>query len=100
MGNILQIKASSNDSFHVTLDLNPTEVLWLKGNMDKMHLFSEDSLTTFTRLVQRGKKESTKYFLLPREFRKGIIPSDSVACTMIDSKTKSIFIYAVNKYFS
>ena len=100
MGKILQIKANSSDSFHVTLDLNSEEVQWLRGNMNKMHLFSEDNLTTTSRLVQRGKKDSTKYFLLPREFRKGITPSDSVACTVINSKTKNIFIYAVNKYFS
>ncbi len=98
MGNILNIKTMSNDKIHVTLEMNQKEVQWLKGNMEKMHLFSEENLNEITRLVQRGKRESTKYFLMPREFRKGALPSNSIPCTRIETKTKYLFIFCANKY--
>lgn len=98
MGKILNLKTISDDKVQVTLELTQNEVLWLKGNLEKMHLFSENNLDCETRLVQRGKRESTKYFLVPKDFRKGIIPSSSVLCTRIDGKTKHLFIFAVNKY--
>lgn len=98
MGKITNIKAMTNDKFQVTLEINQKEVQWLKGSMENMHLFSEENLEKTTRLVQRGKRESTKYFLMPKDFRKGTIPSNSVPCTKIETKTKHIFIFAVNKY--
>lgn len=98
MGKISSLKTVSDDKNIVTLELTSQETVWLKGNMDKMHLFSENNLECETRLVQRGKKESTKYFLMPKEFRKGILPSSSIQCNRMETKTKYIFIFAVNKY--
>lgn len=98
MGKILNLKTQSNEKINITLELNPQEVLWLKGNLDKMHLFSENNLEEISRLVQRGKRESTKYFLLPKEYRKGVNPSNIVPCTKINTKTAHLFIFAVNKY--
>lgn len=98
MGKITNIKTLSNDKFQITLEMNQKEVQWLKGNMEKMHLFSEENLDKTTRLVQRGKRESTKYFLMPKEFRKGTIPSNEVPCSKIETKTKNLFIFAVTKY--
>lgn len=98
MGNIVSLKSINNEKVEVKLEVTQKEMLWLKGNLDKMYLFSENNLDMETRLVQRGKRESTKYFLMPKEFRKNILISNSVKCTMIDSKTKQFFIFAVNKY--
>lgn len=98
MGKITNIKTMSNDKCQVTLELTQKEIQWLKGNMEKMHLFSEENLDCETRLVQRGKRESTKYFLMPKDFRKGALPSNSIPCTRIETKTKFIFIFAANKY--
>ncbi len=98
MGKISSLKTVSEDKVVVTLELSSNETVWLKGNLDKMHLFSESNLEYETRLVQRGKKESTKYFLMPKEFRKGILPSSSIQCNRIETKTKYIFVFAVNKY--
>jgi hypothetical protein len=98
MGKILTLKTQSNEKINITLELSAQEVLWLKGNLEKMHLFSENNLEESTRLVQRGKRESTKYFLLPRNFRKGVMPSNDVPCTKIETKTRHIFIFGVNKY--
>ncbi len=98
MGKISSLKTISDDKVVVTLELSSNESVWLKGNLEKMHLFSENNLEYKTRLVQRGKKESTKYFLMPKEFRKGVVPSNSIECNKIETKTKNIFIFAVNKY--
>ena len=98
MGKISSLKAISEQKVQITLELTQSEALWLKGNMDQMHLFSEKNLENDTKLIQRGKKESTKYFLLPRELRKGVIASNNVKCSRIDTKTKHIFIFSVPKY--
>lgn len=98
MGKILNLKSINDEKVQVTLELTQKEVLWLQGNLDKMHLFSENNLESETRLVQRGKRESTKYILMPKEFRKGVVPSNSVKCTKIETKTKNLFIFAIQKY--
>ncbi len=97
MGKISSLKTLSEDKNIMTLEVSSEETIWLKGNMEKMHLFSENNLEYETRLVQRGKKESTKYFLMPKEFRKGVIPSNSINCNRIETETKYLFIFAVEK---
>lgn len=98
MGKISSVKTINDEKVTMTLELTQKEALWLKGNLDKMHVFSENNLEFETRLVQRGKRESTKYFLMPKEFRKGIIPSNSVKCNKIETTTKNLFIFAVDKF--
>lgn len=98
MGKILTLKTVTDSKVVVTLELTQKEVLWLKGNLDKMHLFSEDNLEYKTRLVQRGKRESTKYLLMPKEMRRGVFPSCEVRCSKIETKTKDLFIFSIQKY--
>lgn len=98
MGKILNLRTVNDDKVHVTLELSQKEVLWLEGNMEKMHVFSENNLTHETKLVQRGKKESTRYFLIPKNLRRKVMISNSVKCTTIEGKTKQLYIFAVNKY--
>lgn len=98
MGKVTNLKTINDDKVMITLELSEKEALWLKGNLDKMHLFSEHNLDHTTRLVQRGTRDSTKYFLLPKDFRKGILLSNSIKCNRIETKTKYIFLFAVNKY--
>ena len=40
MGKISSLKTVSEDKVVVTLELSSNETVWLKGNLDKMHLFS------------------------------------------------------------
>lgn len=98
MGKVTSIKSLNDDRVELKVEITQKEILFLKGNLEKMHIFSEGNLDIETRLVQRGKRESTKYFLMPKEFRKKVTPSNSVKCTQIESKSKQIFIFAVNKY--
>lgn len=97
MGSILSMKVANQDKLHANLELTQNEALSLKGNMENIHIFSENIFENTTRLVQRGKRESTKYFLLPRDFRKGVIPRDDVKCLRIETKHKNLFVFKVNK---
>ena len=63
MGNILSLKMVNQDKVHANLELSQNEALRLKGNTDKIHIFSENIFENKTRLVQRGKRESTKQFI-------------------------------------
>lgn len=98
MGKISGIKALNDDKVIVNLELTSKELIWLQGNLSKIHIFSEKNLKHETRLIKRGKRESTKYFLLPRELRGGIIPSGVIMCNKIETKSKNIFIFSVPKY--
>lgn len=98
MGKIISTKLMNNDKIHVNLELTQDEALWLRGNIDKMHLFSENNLNFETRLIKRGKRESTKYFLMPKELRNKVLPSNKVLCNKIETKTKDIIIFSVPKY--
>ena len=98
MARIIEIKSLNENKNKVSLELSNEELSWLKGNMEKIHIFSEKNLEFKARLVKRGKRESTKYFLLPKEFRKTVMPSDNVNSTVIETKTKAIYIFEVNKY--
>lgn len=98
MGKILNLKSMKNAKVNLNLEMSQSEIRYLSGNLESMHLFSELNLEYRTRLVQRGKRESTKYFLMPKEFRKGLIPSNNIECNKIETDKKNIFIFAVNKY--
>jgi len=98
MGKILGLNTTNNDKVTIKLELTQEEALRLRGNMEKVHIFSEKTLDNTSRLVQRGKRESTKYFLVPRELRDGIGKNQEVNCSRIETKTKDIFIFEVKKF--
>jgi hypothetical protein len=98
MSRITSVKVISDQKMSVALELTPKEFLWLKGNIDKMHLFSEENLEYESKIVQRGKKESSKYFLMPKDLRKDLLPNTLAQCNRIETKTRNIFIFAVDKY--
>lgn len=97
MSKILRIKSGADEKVHVTLETTQDEFLFLRGCLEDMHLFSEQNLDCSTRLVQRGRRESTKYFLLPKEHRRDVFPTPNVLSTKIESHGKHIFIFAVDK---
>ena len=98
MSKILSVKTAPNQKAILTIEVSEKELLWLKGNIEKIHIFSENNLENIARLVQRGKREATKYFLLPREFRNGILTSNSIRCTQIEKNNKCFFIFEVKKF--
>jgi len=73
------------------------EFLQLRGHLDDVRIFTEQVADVKTNISQRGKNEATKYFLIPREFRKGFKFNNSTSCQRINLKDKVIFIYVVDK---
>jgi len=73
------------------------EFLQLKGHLNNIHLITENVAEVQTNISQRGKNEATKYFLIPRQFRKGFKFNNTTSCQKLDLKDKVIFIYVVDK---
>ena len=97
MGTILssRIKDDGKIIFETIIDYE--EAVQLKGYMDNIHIFSENVADIGTNISQRGKNEATKYFLIPKELRKGLKFTAKTTCQKIETKTKTIFIYVVDK---
>jgi len=73
------------------------EYLQLKGHLDDVYLFTDHVSEFKANISQRGKNEATKYFLIPRQLRKGLKFNNLTSCQKIDFKDKVIFIYVVDK---
>ena len=73
------------------------ESLLLKGHIKNVHIFSEDSADIRTNLSQRGKNEATKYFLVPKQLRNNLKFNEKVKCQKLETNTKIIFVYVVDK---
>jgi len=97
MGRIIGIKTLKEDKVLVEVEMSYPESLRLKGHIKNIHLFSEDSAEIKANLSQRGTNEATKYFLIPKTLRSGLKFNEKVKCQRIDSGSKIIFIYMVDK---
>ena len=100
MATIESVKTKGSDAISVHLCLSKEEYHWLEGNLERMKLFSEFNLVYETRLVQRGKRESSKYFLMPKDLRKNLVINSKVVCNKMDGKHKDYYIFAVEKFLS
>jgi hypothetical protein len=97
MAKILELKNTDNKKIIANLELSENEYKYLKGNIERIRIFSDDNLQKNSRLVQRGKKEATKYFLLPKSLRNGVKPCCNVRCDRLETKDKCLFIFEVTK---
>ena len=97
MGAILssRIKDDGKVVFEVSLDYE--EATQLKGFMNNIHIFSENVADIKANISQRGKNEATKYFLIPKELRKNMKFNAKTTCQKRETKTKTIFIYVIDK---
>ncbi|NOZ80990.1 MAG: hypothetical protein GXP63_04925 [DPANN group archaeon] len=97
MGTILSSKTKEDGSviFEVVVDYE--EALQLQGRLNNVHLFSEDIASIETKIAPRGKNEATTYFLMPRELRKNLTLTKKAHCQKIETKTKIIFLYVIDK---
>ena len=73
------------------------EYLQLKGHFDDIYLFAEKVSEVKTNISQRGKDAATKYFLIPRELRRGFKFNNATSCQKIELHDKVIFVYVVDK---
>ena len=91
------IRTTKDDKVIVELQMDYDESLKLKGHIKNIHMFSEDAAEIKTNLSQRGTNEATKYFLIPRELREDLTFDEKVKCQRIDTDTRIIFVYMVDK---
>ena len=96
MGTII---SSKKDGESVILEIlaDYEEFLQLKGHLNEVRLFTENIAEVQTNISQRGKNQATKYFLIPRQFRKGFRFDNATSCQRLDIKDKVLFIYVVDK---
>lgn len=97
MGKVLGTKVTKDGKVIFEVEMAYEESLQLKGNIKNIHLFSEDAAEIKTNLSQRGKNEATKYFLVPRNLRVNLKFNEKVKCQKLETDTKIIFVYVVNK---
>lgn len=97
MGSILSIRTTKEGKmiFEVIMDYN--EALGLQGHTKKIHMFSEHVSMLPSGVSLRGRQESTKYLLIPKELRKDLKFNARVSCQKIETDTKVIFIYMADK---
>ena len=95
MGTIISSKKDKNNVIvEVLVDYN--EFLQLKGHLNNIRLITEEVAEVQTNISQRGKNAATKYFLIPRQFRKGFRFDNTISCQRLDIKDKVIFFYVIN----
>ena len=97
MGSILSSKTTKDGKIIYEVLVDYEESLQLKGHIKNVYIFSEDVSDIKTNLSARGKNEATKYFLIPRELRHNIKFTDKVKCQKLETDTKMLFIYVVDK---
>lgn len=97
MGTILTTKMAADKKVVVEVLLDYDEYVQLKGQMHNVHLFSENNVDVKANISQRGRNSATKYFLIPKEMRKGMKFTEDVSCVKLDMKGRAIFIYTIKK---
>ena len=97
MATIINSKKSDDGNVIVEVRANYDEYLKLQGHLNDVHLFTEKTACIKTNISQRGRKEATKYFLIPRNLRTGFKFNNSTSCQRIDLKDKVVFVYVIDK---
>ena len=97
MGTILSTKVRDDKKIVFEIVLDQEEAMHLKGHLDNIHIFSENAVEIETLLVQRGKRGATKYFLVPRTLRDNLKSKEKISCQRIETKSRIMFIYVVDK---
>lgn len=97
MGSILSSRVKENGKIVYEIELDRDEALQLKGNLDNIHIISEKASDSTSRISFRGKNDATKYFLIPKDLRENLQKNKEVKSQMIDTPSKSIFVFYVDK---
>ncbi len=97
MGTILGTKITKDNKIIFEVEMDYEESLKLKGHIKNIHVFSEDATEIKTNLSQRGTNEATKYFLIPRKLRGDLKFNEQVKCQKIETDTRTIFVFVVDK---
>ena len=85
------------ESVLMQMKLSLDEFRQLKGELDELFVIAREASKTPSRVSMRGKNEATKYFLIPRNFRKNLSLRGKVSCQRVDDCISSTFVYHVRK---
>ena len=96
MGTIISSKKDGKNVI-VEILVDYDEFQQLKGHLNDIRLVTENTAEVQTNISQRGKNAATKYFLIPRQFRKGFKFNNTTSCQRLDFKDKVLFIYVIDK---
>lgn len=97
MGTIISSRMQANGKVILEVSLDYEEAIQLQGRMDNIHLFSDSAPGVPANISQRGRNESTKYFLIPKQLRSNLHFDKEVKCHKIEGKGKVIFIYTYDR---
>ena len=97
MADVLSIKNKKSGKILVEVEIDYDEFLKLKGYVNNIRLFSEDSVDRITHLTQRGSNEATKYFLIPKELRENLKMNGLVKCQRLEFGDNLFFVYMLKK---
>ena len=97
MGSILSSRVKDDGKVIFEVCVSQEEALQLKGHLENIHVFSEKTADSKTNMVQRGKNDSTRYFLIPRDMRSNLGYKSISKCQKIETKSKIIFIYVMDR---
>ncbi|MEK6968248.1 MAG: hypothetical protein AABX51_06460 [Nanoarchaeota archaeon] len=89
------IRANDKVEFRVVVDYD--EALSLQGHATNVHIFSEDAPSHQSKLVSRGRAGETKYLLVPKAAKKNLNTRLPVQCQRIETDSKTILIYTIQK---
>lgn len=92
VADVLKIE-NEHEQVHVALVMSKKEFKQLAGELSDLLVVARGAASTPARVSMRGKNEATKYFLIPRSFRKGLSLRGKVSCQRIDTCAGSTFIY-------
>lgn len=98
MGKIIDIINQSDDTFIVKLEFDKKYFDNLRGNLNKVNLFTIDVFEYKSKIISSGKNSSTKYFLIPKQINSDIFAREDISYTVIENNLNLIFVFAVNKY--
>jgi hypothetical protein len=102
MGSILSTKAQDDGKIIIEVSLDQEEALQLRGHYDNVHIFTENVEGVGAQISGRGKNEATKYFLIPKSLRTkfNLKSNTPVNCQKLETHTKIMFVYTIDKLTS
>jgi hypothetical protein len=99
MGEIINTKNSS-DKIICEILLNEKETFQLKSHFKNAYLFSPELCNLNAKIIERGHKKSTKYFLIPFNLRpKKTAKYHKISYNKIETDKKIFYICTAEKDF-
>lgn len=86
-----------NDHFELTITLNLKEFLELRGSIDNLHIIPGQYAQTRSTVYERGRRKCSKYFLIPKDLRDGLLPKKNVSCLRTNFEDKILWTYIMKK---